>query len=220
MGDGTATNGWHHRSRQRRAVIADEWAVLRSGVAAVLAQCGVEVVGQVATVDDLVQVCSQLEPDLVLVGALPPGPAVTADADGRVGGAALVVLLPTTTRGAVIEALDDGAVAVLARTASETELREAVMRVVRGERYLAPGLLADAFGGGEQVRPLDTLTDRERMVLVQLAEGRSNRQIADALYIGEATVKTHLHNIYTKLSVANRVQAVGRARELRLLEAG
>ncbi len=94
-------------------------------------------------------------------------------------------------------------------------------RVTKGEQLIAPGLLAMLLGDVVEPAPAidddHPLTDRERTVLALLVEGRSNRQISAELVIGEATVKTHLHNLYEKLAVSNRVQAVGRAFERRLL---
>jgi DNA-binding NarL/FixJ family response regulator len=203
-----------HRDGRMTAVIVDDWAVLRSGVAAVLALCGAEVIGQTADLAAAVRLASRAEADLVLLGHLAdvaPGFAVRA-LRAEAPTTLVVVLLPQATRDAAIAILDEGAVGVVPREASEGELRDAVVRAGRGERYLAPQLLAR--GTAESApEDLDPLTERERAVLRELAAGRSNRQIADALFIGEATVKTHLHNIYGKLHVANRVQAVGRARE-------
>jgi len=200
------------------AVVVDEWAVLRSGVTAVLGQEGVEVVGQTSDLAAAIRLASRAGVDLVVLGHLTdiaPGIAVRA-LRAACPGAVSLVLLRRPSRAAALELLHDGATAVLSREAPEAELREAVMRANRGERFLAPALLAEAETDVEE-RIEDVLTDRERAVLRELAAGSSNRQIADALDIGEATVKTHLHHIYGKLEVANRVQAIGRARELGLL---
>lgn len=201
-----------------RAVVIDEWAVLRSGVSAVLQQCGVEVVAQTADLPAGARLAARNEVDLVVLGALTgvaPGLAVRALRTTHTGGSVLV-LLATPSRRDALELLDGGAAAVLAREATEGELREAVMRAARGERFLSQSLLGvdvDLTAGADD----DGLTDRELAVLRELSAGQSNRQIASALYIGEATVKTHLHNIYAKLEVANRVQAIGRARQRGLL---
>ena len=201
-----------------RAVVVDEWAVLRSGVSAVLSQFGVDVVGQTADLPAAVRLASRAEVDLVLLGHLTdvaPGIGLRAFR-ATSPGVQVVALLDRPSRVTALELLDDGAAAVVSRETSESDLREAVMRAARGERYLAPLLLADATAA-ESPDDADVLTERERAVLLELSAGHSNRQIADALFIGEATVKTHLHNIYAKLDVANRVQAIGRAREWGLL---
>ena len=200
------------------AVIVDEWAVLRSGVGAVLAQYGVDVVGQTSDLAAAVRLTARVGVDLVLLGHLAgvsAGIGVRA-VRATAPDAKVIVLLQRPTRDEAIELLDAGAACVVGRESSEGDLREAVMRAARGERHLAPEVLALTGDDGDSDEP-EVLTERERSVLQELAAGHSNRQIADALFIGEATVKTHLHNIYAKLDVANRVQAIGRAREQGLL---
>jgi DNA-binding NarL/FixJ family response regulator len=204
-----------------KAVVADEWSVLRGGVAAVLAQCGVSTPMHAATGTEVVAAVENANYDLVVIGAIPDlTPAKIVERlralrpDVRV-----LVLLEAQGRSDAIDVLDAGADAVLSRSASEVDLREATVRLSLGQRYVSPGLLAAAFGRAPTTSPADVvgLTEREREVLRQLADGRSNREIADALFIGEATVKTHLGNIYDKLGVANRVQAVAKVHELDLL---
>jgi DNA-binding NarL/FixJ family response regulator len=132
-------------------------------------------------------------------------------------GMRILVLLKHADRDQTIEALDAGADAVLARTASEIDLREATVRLANGQRYVSPDLLAVAFDSNGARTERDRFTEREREVLTVLVEGLSNREIADKLFIGEATVKTHLRNIYDKLGVSNRAQAVGRAMQEKIL---
>lgn len=206
-----------------QALIADEWAVLRSGVAGVLRACGVAVSRESSTATEALAALHPGGGHLVVLGLVSDQPLAGAVRRARAidPGSRTIVLVPEPDRDLVLALLDGGADAVLTREASETELREALVRVARGERFVAPGLLARLYG---DVEPLDEdadadhpLTAQERRVLALLVEGRSNRQIADELLIGEATVKTHLHNLYEKLRVANRVQAVSRAIEMRLL---
>ena len=207
-----------------QALIADEWAVLRSGVAGVLAASGIVAVREASTATEALALLHPGGAHLVIFGLVSDQPLAGAvrrakaiDADVRA-----IVLVPEPSRELVLALLDGGAAAVLTREASEAELHEALARVARAERFVAPGLLARLYGEVEPVIEADDddehpLTAQERRVLALLVEGRSNRQIADELLIGEATVKTHLHNLYEKLCVANRVQAVSRAIEMRLL---
>ncbi len=206
-----------------QAVIADEWAVLRSGVVAVLARCGIEVVREAGSATGALAGLSDAGPGLLVLGLVsdqqPLGAVRRAKAIAP--DVTVIVLVSDTDREGVLALLDGGADAVLSRDAGEDELLDAVARVNRGQLFVAPGLLESLFGdnranGAEP--PADAgLTERERAVLTLLVEGNSNREIARKLFIGEATVKTHLHNVYEKLEVANRVQAVGRAIELRLV---
>jgi DNA-binding NarL/FixJ family response regulator len=204
-----------------RAVIADQWSVLRNGVAAVLAQCGITTVAHHATGIEVVASAAQHGATLVVVGSVPDVSALGVVDRARRPDPPLrtLVLLESITRETAVALLDAGADAVVPRDTGEVELREAALRLLRGERHLAPAVVAMAFGPTGAVRSTDDhgLTQRERAVLRQLVEGRSNREIAAALFIGEATVKTHLRNIYDKLGVANRVQAVGLALERELL---
>jgi DNA-binding NarL/FixJ family response regulator len=203
------------------AVVADEWAVLRSGVTVVLGECNVKVSGRVSTASEAIAAVTHAEADLLVLGLVSDIPLLAAVGRARKArsGLRIVVLVPSPDRTQVLALLDAGCDAVLTRTASEDELRDATFRVIRGERFIAPGLLATLFGEQPSVEApvAHPLTERERRVLGLLVEGRSNREIARALFIGEATVKTHLHNLYEKLEVGNRVQAVGRAIEMRLL---
>jgi DNA-binding NarL/FixJ family response regulator len=203
------------------AVVADEWAVLRSGVTVVLGECHVQVSDRVSSASEAITLVQQGDVDMLVLGLVSDIGLLAAVRRARSARPTLhiIVLIPHPDRTQVLGLLDAGSDAVLTRTASEGELRDAVERVIRGERFIAPGLLATLFGdqpAAETVVP-HPLTDRERRVLGLLVEGRSNREIAHTLYIGEATVKTHLHNLYEKLEVGNRVQAVGRAIERRLL---
>jgi DNA-binding NarL/FixJ family response regulator len=204
-----------------RAVIADQWSVLRNGVAAVLGQCGITTVAQHATGIDVVASAAQHGAALVVVGTVPDvSPLGVVERAQRADPPLRsLVLLESVTRDAAVALLDAGADAVVPRDTGEVELREAATRLLRGERHIAPAVVATAFGSTGAARRADDhgLTQRERAVLRQLVEGRSNREIAAALFIGEATVKTHLRNIYEKLGVANRVQAVGLALERELL---
>jgi DNA-binding NarL/FixJ family response regulator len=205
-----------------KAIVGDSWAVLRAGVAAVLGQAGVDVVAQVEAGRDLLALGDRDDVELVVVGHLHDLSPVTAVAALLVARPELrvLVLLDNADRGDTIGVLDAGAAAIVARSANDTDLREGVLRARRGERFVAPALLAQAFGPSGRIAAPQLLTARERAVLEQLAQGRSNRQIAQTLFIGEATVKTHLSRIYQKLEVENRVQAVGRARERNLLGGG
>jgi DNA-binding NarL/FixJ family response regulator len=203
-----------------KAVVADEWAVLRGGVAAVLAQCGVSTPVYAATGTEAVAAVEDAPYDLVVLGAVPDVTAATGVERLRAvrPEVRVLVLLEGDVRAEAIDVLDAGADAVLSRSATEVDLREATVRLTLGQRYVSPGVLAAAFGQGTiRDRERDRFTERERSVMALLVEGRSNREIADGLYIGEATVKTHLGNIYEKLGVANRVQAVSRVLELKLL---
>lgn len=200
------------------AVVADAWAVLRQGVAAVLGRCGVSAVQLVTTATEAVAAVAHGGVGLVVLGAVGDiGPDLALDRIRTAAGddVRTIVLLDGGGRDDALRLLDAGAGAVLRRRASEHELAEAAVAVARGERYVDPALL-DA-GPAPPAPWVLGLTAREQAVLELLVEGRSNRSIAEALFIAEATVKSHLHNVYDKLGVGGRIEAIAALRERGLL---
>lgn len=143
----------------------------------------------------------------------------------------VAVLLDHVSRDSLAALLSLGVDALLVRSVGPDELADALSRVERGERVVAPSLLPllvgvlgttgpDPLGDDAATAGLsgdNALTRKELEVLTRLAEGRSNKEIADALFVAPATIKTHLAHIYTKLGVAGRQEAVARAVELGLL---
>ena len=217
----------------RLAVVVDHWPLVRLGIARVVERAGLRVAAECDSGRDAVERCRRAQPGLVVVGSdLTDDPVLTVAALAEVEPASRVVVLVHGGEKEQLSALlDAGADAILVRTAGPDELADAVRRVLAGERVLAPALLPALVGmvtssGGAEPAALSgsphrvdgaTLTSRERAVLSRLAGGGTNRDIAAALYLSEATVKTHLSHIYAKLGVTDRQQAVARALALRLL---
>jgi DNA-binding NarL/FixJ family response regulator len=134
----------------------------------------------------------------------------------------VIVLLDHPGRDELTAVVSIGVDAVLVRSARPEDVADAVSRVEKGERVVAPmllPLLVGALGASDaDDEPVaGGLTRKEIEVLARLAEGLSNREIADALYITPATVKTHLAHIYTKLGAAGRQEALARAVALGVL---
>lgn len=131
------------------------------------------------------------------------------------GGPPVVILTTYDTEADIVAAVEAGALGYLLKDAPEEELHRAVTAAARGERSLAPrvaNLLAD------RLRRSDTaISPREIEILRALETGAANREIARTLFISEATVKTHLIHIYTKLGVDNRTAAVNQARKRRII---
>lgn len=209
--------------RNARVVVVERWSVLRRGLVGVL-EGTCTIVGELEDTADLGRVLTSRPVDLAVVGDELGLDLVAvlknlAHADLAVP---VVVLSDDIDVEFLREALRAGARAVLSKKVDETTLVDTVQRVLRGDRVVDQRYLPLLYGatdlediGREPVRQL--LTPRERDVLGLLAHGATNRQIADALHVGEATVKTHLGRIYGKLDVTTRHQAVGRALELGLL---
>ncbi|MGI5355973.1 response regulator [Streptomyces sp. CA-252508] len=199
-----------------RVLICDDHAVVRAGLLALLASApGIEVVGEAAGGEEAVATAAKLAPDVVLMD-LQLGPGIDGvEATRRIASPDVRVLVLTTydTDADVTRAIGAGATGYLLKAERPEELFAAIRAAAQGRTTLsAPVARRAAFAPAAPA-----LTDRERDILGQLARGLGNREIARALFISEATVKTHLGRIYTKLGVDTRAGAVAVAKEQRLL---
>jgi DNA-binding NarL/FixJ family response regulator len=207
----------------QRAIVADELALARLGVTAVLRSQGVDVIAETHSGRELVSVAAIERPDLVVVGQ--PADLSVADTVRRLSrlrpAPSTVVLLPPGQEHVVGYVIALGARGVALRSGSPDDLATVVGSALKGEQQIVPGLHG-ALAGSVRPRPLaeqpnDLLSSREREVLACLAQGRSNREIAATLSVTLATVKSHLVRIYAKLEAGNRSEALGRAVALGLL---
>lgn len=208
-----------------RAVVVDEWALFREGVASVLAGVGVEVVGQAATTADGLLRLWTARPDLLVAGSPANGGRLlhlVAQAKAAQPDVRVLALLAVSEAGELRPLLSSGADAVLTRTAGPADLEDTVRRLAAGERVLSADALSVLLGltgrvDRSQDAPAHRLTPKELDVLSYLAKGLTNRGIAAALVVSEATVKSHLARIYDKLEAPGRQAAVRRAVELTIL---
>jgi DNA-binding NarL/FixJ family response regulator len=214
LGDATPTSD--PTNTTTRAIVVDEFALVRLGVTAVLEPLGIDVVGDTHSGRELVSRTAVDRPDLVVVGT--PADLPLVDVVERLKRRAVVVGLVTRASeqdvGLLVALGVDG---IALRNGSAEELATVVERVLKGEKVVVPALLP-ALAGRLRLRTHTEddagavlLTFREREVLAFLAEGRTNREIAGALSVSVATVKSHLVHIYDKLGAANRNDAIGRA---------
>ena len=205
------------------AVVVDEMALVRAGIAAVCDARGLDVVAQTRSGRELVSIVTMDRADVIVLGA--PAVLPVADVVERLAKLkpvpALLVLLPPAHDHQVRYLLALGARGIGLRSIEPDELGSAIDAVRKGVQYVAPGLHG-ALAGAVKLPPLadrqeELLSAREREVLVLLAEGRTNREIAAALSVTLATVKSHLVRIYAKLEASNRNEALGRAVALGIL---
>jgi DNA-binding NarL/FixJ family response regulator len=204
-----------------RVLICDDQALVRAGFRKLLeARPDVEVVGEAGDGLHAVELVRRRRPDLVLMDIRMPvldGIEATRRIVAATDGAVRVLMLTTFGNDEyVYESLCAGASAFLLKDAAPEDLLAAIDTVARGDALLAPAItrsVIEAFVHSRRARPelaaaLDELTGREREVLELIARGRSNAEIAGALFIGEATVKSHVGHILMKIGARDRVQAV------------
>jgi DNA-binding NarL/FixJ family response regulator len=215
-----------------RVLIADDQALVRGGFHSILAgQDDIEVVGEAEDGNAAVELTERLRPDVVLMDIRMPG-IDGIEATRRIAARGLVtrVLVLTTfdVDDYVYEAMKAGASGFLLKTAPPRQLSDAVRTVAAGDALLAPSItrrLVEQFvrrpPPGTSVPPgLEELTERELEVLKLLARAMSNAEIAAELVVSEATVKSHVNRILSKLSLRDRTQAVVLAYEAGLVEPG
>ncbi|MFD3504141.1 response regulator [Streptomyces sp. NPDC058676] len=194
-----------------RVLLADDHLVVREGLAAILAtQSDLTVVGEAASGTEAVHQTTSLAPDVVLMDLQMPGmdgTAATAAIRAAHPQVQVVVLTTYDTDADITAAIDAGAVGYLLKDTGRHELCEAVRTAARGGAALSPTVAAKVLAHIRGDRGAG-LSGRELEVLSALARGQSNKQIARALRLSEATVKTHLLHIYAKLDVADRTGAV------------
>jgi DNA-binding NarL/FixJ family response regulator len=214
-----------------RVLICDDQPLVRAGIRTLLGtQRDIEVVGEAVDGDDVVAAAARTRPDVVLMDVRMPGTdGITATQRIAHGEHAPHVLVLTTydQDEYVFNALAAGASGFLLKDARPEDLINGLRSVAAGDALLAPSVtrrLIDLFahGRGNDRRPPDDrirlLTDREREVLLLVAKGQSNAEIATTLHITEHTVKTHVASLLRKLDLRDRVHAVIFAYESALID--
>jgi DNA-binding NarL/FixJ family response regulator len=211
-----------------RVVVAEDHALVREGLSALLAlQDDVEVVGEAADGAEALTQVAKHRPDVLLLDIQMPrldGLEVTRRLMAE-GSATRVLILTTFDRDEyVFRALEAGASGFLLKDVPRTQLLHAVRVVAAGDQLVAPSVtrrLVERFmRTPSSTGMLDGLTDRERDVLRLVGRGFSNAEIARELVLGEATVKTHVGNVFAKCGVRDRAQAVVLAYESGLVRPG
>ena len=202
-----------------RVLVADDQELIRTGLRMILdAQPGIEVVGEAGDGRQAVELARALRPDVCLLDIRMPvldGIAATRELAGpHVADPIPVVVITTFDLDEhVYDALRAGARGFLLKDAGPQLLAQAVHAAAAGDALIAPAVTARllrAFASSPPSRaaaqPIDALTDREEQVLLEVASGRTNEEIARELYVTLSTVKTHVANLLAKLGVRNRVE--------------
>ena len=214
-----------------RVLVVDDQELMRVGFRMVLgAQDDIDVVGEGANGAEAVQLADQLRPDVVLMDVrMPVLDGVEATKRIVEAGTARVLVMTTFDLDEyVYSALQGGASGFLLKDTQPSHLISALRAVAAGDAVVSPSvtrrLLVRFVGAGgtpmRDVSTLDLLTDREREVFVLIAKGMSNMEIAEMLFLSEATVKTHVGRILAKLGLRDRVRAVVLAYETGLARPG
>jgi DNA-binding NarL/FixJ family response regulator len=208
-----------------RLLLVDDHAVVRAGLRALLdTESGLTVVGETGDATDSVRLAERLRPDVVLMDLRLPDSSVPGgdgvEATRRLLAAApktrVVMLTGYGSRSDVLRAVEAGASGYVLKASAPAELFRAVRAAAAGDTGMDPR--ATSHLAGQLTGQQPALTGREIEVVRLLAQGHGNRAIADALFLAEATVKTHLIRIYRKLGCDNRVSTVRKAQRLGLID--
>jgi DNA-binding NarL/FixJ family response regulator len=200
-----------------RLLIADDHAVVRAGLRALLdGEPDLEVIAEAGSGEEAVLLATELAPHVVLMDLRFAGTDRGIDGaeavrrlTAKAAGPAVVMLTSYSGRADVVRALEAGARGYVLKAGPPEELFRAVREAAAGRIGLASEVVGHLVG--QVVSPPPELSEREREVVRLLADGHSNRSIAESLYLSEATIKTHLVRIYRKLGADNRAAAVSEA---------
>ncbi|MFD0319134.1 response regulator [Streptomyces flavalbus] len=206
-----------------RVLLCDDHAVVRAGLRALLSSTGgIEVAGEAGDGQEVLAMAARLRPDVVLMdlhlGTGMDGVAATSlltapDADGWAP--RVLVLTMFDTDADIARAVAAGATGYLLKVEPPEKLFAAIRDAAAGRTVLSRAVTDRVVSGIRA--PAPALTARERDILARLTQGLGNREIARALFLSEATVKTHLSRVYAKLGVRTRAGAVAEATRLRLV---
>ncbi len=201
--------------KQIRLLIVDDQGIVRKGIRALLAEVkGMNVIGEAGDGLEAVKLADALQPDVILMDLVMPrmdGIEAIRQIMAKQPKARILALTSFVADDKVFPAIKAGALGYLLKNSEPEDLIVAIKNIHRGEPFLHPSIARKVLEelshpAGSPPTP-EPLTERELEVLQLVAQGLSNQEIAGKLFIGDATVRTHIGNILSKLHLANRVQA-------------
>jgi DNA-binding NarL/FixJ family response regulator len=209
-----------------RVLIADDHTIFREGLAELLkSEANVDVVGEAATGRETVEQAIELTPDVVLMDIMMPdmnGIEATQRILEKAPEVNIVMLTMLEEDESLLAAMRVGARGYVLKGADKAEVMKSIEAAARGEALFGAAIAgrlttffrdSDPLASSAIKRPFHDLTDREREVLDLIARGANNQEIASKLHISPKTVSNHISNIFNKLGVADRAQAIVRARQ-------
>jgi DNA-binding NarL/FixJ family response regulator len=202
-----------------RLLLVEDQTLMRQGLKTILdLEPGLQVVGEAGDGDAAIKTALELRPDVILMDVQMPGTngvQATAAICAAWPGAKVIILTTFDRDDYVFQGVRAGALGYLLKDTPADKLIETIKRVYGGEVFIQPEIASRALRElmRPQADPFEPLSDREREVLVLLAQGESNKGIAEKLHITEGTVKNHVSNILAKLQAENRTQAADIARK-------
>lgn len=198
-------------------LLVEDHPVVRAGLEELLSETkDIEVVGAACNGAEALELAAALEPDVVLMDISMPildGIEATRQLRASNTEARVLILTSFSDQEGILAALDAGASGYMLKDAEPDELFSGIRAAAAGESPLAPAAVSALLQARQAGDDPDELTEREREVLALVAQGLSNKQVARRLEISEKTVKTHLTNIYRRIDVVSRVEAVLWAQE-------
>lgn len=206
-----------------RVFIADDHELFRDGLRALVASASdMELVGEAATGDEVIARAAKLQPDVILMDIqMPSMNGIEATREIVRGSPRVGILMVTMFDDdpSVFAAMRAGERGYVLKGAKHAEMLRAIHAVASGEAIFSPAIAMRMMQFFDQVKPaspqvLPELTDREREILQLIAQGYKNAEIAEKLFLSEKTVRNHITNIFTKLQVADRAQAIIKARDV------
>jgi DNA-binding NarL/FixJ family response regulator len=203
-----------------RVLIADDHTIFRKGVRALLnSLANMEVVGEAEDGESVIQMANELQPDVILMDIQMPnmnGVEATRQIVNDNPDIGIIMLTMFDDDNSTFSAMRAGAKGYILKGASQAEMIRSIEGVANGQAVFGAGVamqMVNFFANTKASDPFPELTEREHEVLKLIADGHSNSEIAEALVISPKTLRNHISNIFAKLQVTDRMQAIKRARD-------